>query len=94
MMDVTCCEQISRFFRERLDTQVPAPDTDLFDSGLLDSLAFIDLVVYLEQQFAIEIIARDLEPENFRTLAGIAEFVAERIGAKTSVVSSSNYQGH
>ena len=82
MPDSILYDQIARFFPEHANIEAPSPDADLFEAGILDSLAFIDLVVYLEQQFDIRISADELEPENFRSIARISEFTTARLGLK------------
>jgi acyl carrier protein len=52
------------------------PSVNLLDSGTIDSLAMIDLVVYLEDTFGISVATDDLIPENFSTLDSIAAYVA------------------
>jgi D-alanine--poly(phosphoribitol) ligase subunit 2 len=61
-----------------LNIEVPAVDTDLFESGVLDSLAFVELLLQLEREFGIATSVDDLELENFRTIAHISEFVLAR----------------
>jgi len=50
-------------------------DTNLIESGVLDSLALLVLVGELESVFAIEIEAEDLLPENFQTVTDIQNLV-------------------
>ena len=60
------------------------PDDDeesLFESGLLDSFALPDLVSALEQEFAIKIPDRDLNPRKFDSIARIEAYLDERISA-------------
>jgi acyl carrier protein len=38
----------------------------------------LDVVTFLEQEFAITIVDDDLLPENFETLRRLTSFVAER----------------
>ena len=71
-------ERIARLFSETLHRDVPSVDTDLFESGLLDSLAFVDLLVQLEREFGTTIALDDLEVDNFRSIDRIASFVATR----------------
>jgi methoxymalonate biosynthesis acyl carrier protein len=52
----------------------------LFETGVLDSLTFVDLVLYLEEQFDVRVGPDDMEPENFRSVAKISEFVAAHSG--------------
>ena len=62
-----------------LDVQLAADQiedtTFLFEGGLgLDSFAVVELIVAIEQNFAIEFPEEDLSPESFqdlRTLAGV-----------------------
>jgi acyl carrier protein len=67
--------RIAQIFRETLGIDVPSPTTDIIDSGLLDSLAFVTLLFELEQQFSIRIGADQLEIETLRTLQSIASMV-------------------
>jgi acyl carrier protein len=72
--------QISALFAERLHLDVPSPDTDLIDTGLVDSLTFVEFLAHLEQQFGIQVSLDDLEIDHFRTIARIARFVATKNG--------------
>jgi D-alanine--poly(phosphoribitol) ligase subunit 2 len=59
---------------------VPSAEADLFESGLLDSLAFVDLLLKLEEEFGIKAAVDELEIDNFRSIARIADFVIHRNG--------------
>lgn len=74
------CSRIGAIFSEQMNLEVPSVDTDLFDTGLLDSLAFVNLLTCLEQKFGIAVSVDDLEIENFRTVARIAAFAASKNG--------------
>lgn len=50
-------------------------ETNLLESGVLDSLALMVLVGELEAAFDIEIDAGDLVPENFMTVVNIRGLV-------------------
>jgi acyl carrier protein len=73
-------EQVEEIFRSSLNIAVPATETDLIDGGFLDSLALVELVFQLEQQFAIELPLDELDIENFRTVGQIAGLVESRAG--------------
>lgn len=64
-------------------TKVPSlsltPDTPLQGTGLLDSLAFLQLVTFLEQRFGISIDEDEMEPGNFRDARAVADLV-RRLG--------------
>lgn len=73
--------QITRFFGEELNVEVPFPDTDLVEAGILDSLTFVNLLVHLEQEFGMEVSLDDLDIDNFCSIAKIADFVMRQAGA-------------
>lgn len=53
-------------------------DTELKESGILDSLSTLKLVTFLEEQFKIELEASDLDPSNLSSVANIATLVAAK----------------
>ena len=69
---------------EKLDMRIPGRHTDLLESGLLDSLGFVELTVQLEETFGITIPIEKLHIDNFRSIAAIADFV---IGEQRGQVS-------
>ena len=67
--------QIVKIFSEKLNLEVPSVDTDLVEGGILDSLAFVELLVNLEQEFVVEVPMDSVDIDNFRSISKIAEFV-------------------
>jgi D-alanine--poly(phosphoribitol) ligase subunit 2 len=63
---------------DAMSLEIPSVDTDLFEAGLLDSLAFVELLVHLEREFGVTTSIDDLKLDNFNSVAHIAEFVAAR----------------
>jgi len=79
MTDSTKVEdRIAALFADRLNVQVPSLDTDLIETGLVDSLTFVEFLAHLEQDFGVHVSLEDLEIDNFRTIARIAAFVATK----------------
>lgn len=70
-------QRIARLFSQEMNLEVPSVDTDLFEGGLLDSLTFVDLLVRLEEEFGRKILLEELEIDDFRSIARIAEFVSK-----------------
>jgi D-alanine--poly(phosphoribitol) ligase subunit 2 len=68
-------DRVQRLFVETLNLQVPSPDTDLIEGGLLDSLALVELLFALEREFAVTIALEELDIDSFRSVNRIAEFV-------------------
>lgn len=51
-------------------------DTDLFESGVVDSfIIFNKLLPLIEEKYGIEISPLDLMPENFMTPRDMADFI-------------------
>jgi acyl carrier protein len=74
---------LERLLLKRLNIAVPSTDYDLMASGLLDSLALVELLLALEQEFRLPISMGDLEFENFRSVAAIAAFVERQVGLRS-----------
>jgi D-alanine--poly(phosphoribitol) ligase subunit 2 len=78
---------VHNLFREVLTIEVPRSDTDLIDTGLLDSLGLVELLFEIERQFDIDLQLDELDLDNFRTIERICEFVARRRHADISTES-------
>lgn len=50
-------------------------DTPLLETGILDSLALLRLLVFLEDNFGAQVDDFDLIPENFNTIDAICNYV-------------------
>ncbi len=53
-------------------------DVELISSGILDSLATLKLVTFLENTYDIKIEAHEADEDNLNTLADIARLVASK----------------
>lgn len=53
-------------------------DTPLRSSGILDSLATLGLVSFLEQEYNIEVEAHETDVDNFDRIQDIAAFVERK----------------
>src|SRR5207302_8824220 len=74
-------DQLSRLFAEQLHVEVPSVETDLIETGLVDSLTFVEFLAQLEAGFGIRVSLEDLEIDRFRTISSIARFIASKNGA-------------
>jgi len=59
-----------------------ANDTPLLESGILDSLSLLRLVVFLEERFAIVMSDADLLPENFASVDTICAYLRAQQSGK------------
>ncbi len=78
MPDPTRRERLLGVLTKVTTAQLPADDGEsLFESGLLDSFALPDLVSALEEEFAIKVPDRDLNPRKFDSIARIEAYLDE-----------------
>jgi acyl carrier protein len=77
-------EQIRNFIGQKfpLARRRNINDADnLLESGVIDSLGVLEIVNFLNDQFALNIEDDDLTPENFQSIHSIAGFVEKRRAA-------------
>ena len=56
-------------------------DTSLVASGLIDSLALLQIVAYLEEAYGIDFATRGVDPEDLRSVGSILDLIAREAGA-------------
>jgi D-alanine--poly(phosphoribitol) ligase subunit 2 len=73
-------ERLGSVFVESFHIEVPAADTDLLESGILDSFQMVQLLFELEQRFGVRLKLDDIDLDDLRTLSRIARLVAAANG--------------
>ena len=79
--------EIVAAIREFLTTEFPDPGyeltdtTNLLEDFFLDSFSVIEVVMFLEQKFGIEVSRADIGGSNFRNIDALSEFVARRLSS-------------
>ena len=53
-------------------------DALIFKEGYFDSMGFITLITFLEEEFALNIGDEDLVEENFESINAIASYIARK----------------
>jgi len=71
-------DYISREFVQDPALLPLANETSLMESGILDSLTLLRLVVFLEERFGITMGDADLLPANFASVNAICAYVRAR----------------
>ncbi|MBI1849661.1 MAG: acyl carrier protein [Planctomycetes bacterium] len=78
-------DTIMRFIHEKL-VSGPRPDvtatTDLVGSGMLDSTAMMELVVWIEEHFSFQVAVDDLVPENFGSVRNLRAYVEKNLNGR------------
>ena len=75
-------ERIAALLREELGLDAPSAHADLLETGVLDSLTLVELILRLEETFGLRIAMERVELSHFRSIATIASFVVQ--GAQQS----------
>lgn len=70
--------RISRLLSEKVQIEAFSIESDLVETGLLDSLKLVELMTSLEDEFGITISFDEIELDNFRSVVSIAEYVNQR----------------
>jgi acyl carrier protein len=73
--------RIQRIFEETFDVSAPAPQTDIIEAALLDSLGLVVLLFEIELRFGTELPLESLEIDDFRTIEKIAQLFARATSA-------------
>ena len=60
------------------ETDTLANDTMLFVEGLFDSMGFVLLLDYIQENFSIEANDDDLVEDNFESINAIADFIVSK----------------
>ncbi len=60
-------------------------DYNLIDEGILDSLAIMNLIAWLEKQYAIEFDEGDIVLENFSSVNALLDFVQRKRAVSESL---------
>ena len=76
-------ETVKEFIlKEFLPGEDPAAlknDTPLMTGGIIDSVGTLRLTAYLEEHFAIEIQAHEINQDNFDTIAALSQLVDSKL---------------
>lgn len=72
-------DDLRAIFRDEFAVVVASVSQRLFETGALDSMTLIQLILRLETHFGINLSLADLELSQFETLEGIAETIASSL---------------
>jgi acyl carrier protein len=76
---------IERLKFEDMTPEDIGDDEPLFEGGLgLDSIDALEIVVMLESEFGLKVKNESSAREHFRSVSSLAQFIQERLAAKTA----------
>jgi acyl carrier protein len=73
-------EQLRNFISEVTFTDIEKiqEDTLIFQEGIFDSLGFLSLISFLDEEFGIEVDNDELNEENFESIKAIVAFISKK----------------
>jgi len=75
-------EAVRRFILSSINVTHLDDDDNLFESGIVNSLFAVQLMMFIEKTFAIEVGMDDLDIENFKSLNATTAFVLKKNGRR------------
>lgn len=57
------------------DTSTIKDDTKLIESGILDSLSVLKLVIFIESRFGLKVAPDEVVADNFQTISAISAYI-------------------
>ena len=65
------------FIAGRSDTEL-VPDGSLIDSGIIDSTGILELVLFIEEKYSIEVDDEELVPENLDSINNLVSYLKKK----------------
>ena len=62
--------------KDKADMEL-TPTTSFFATNILDSMDFLNLVEFVQEQYDVEIDEDDMSPDNFKNATTVAELIVE-----------------
>lgn len=72
---------VTDYFRKITGLQDLESGVDVFETGLVNSLATIQLIAFLEKTFKFKVGVDDLELSNFCSIQAVCNFLDKKVGA-------------
>lgn len=76
--------RITALIRDAVSIDIQDPTTDLLENGIIDSLAFVSLLLAIEEEFGMPIDVATLDLADFQTVERITRFINLQITRSNS----------
>lgn len=78
-------QQLKQFILENFlftdDDSAFADDTSLIKQGIIDSTGILELILFIEESWAVRVPPEDMTPANFDSLDAIGHYLDRRLAA-------------
>ncbi len=72
--------QLLTLVSKQVNVAIESAEMDLIEMGVIDSLALVDLLLQIEQEFGVQISLAELEIDDLRSVAGLARVIVREKG--------------
>jgi len=72
--------QLLALVSKRVNVEIPSVETDLIEAGIMDSLALVDLLLRIEEEFGVRVPLEELKIDDLRSVAGLARVIVKENG--------------
>ena len=55
-----------------------------FEKGIIDSTGILEIILFLEEEFAIKVADHEMVPENLDSVTDIVNFIEKKVSLKVS----------
>lgn len=79
-IEILKTEQLRKFISEATFTDIEdiKEETLIFEEGIFDSLGFLSLISYLDEEFDVQVEDDELVEENFESVKAVVEFIERK----------------
>jgi acyl carrier protein len=67
-------QQLKQYIRDQRSIEVETEES-LFDRGILDSMALMELIMFIEDRTGLKVPAEEVNPDNFETISRIEKLL-------------------
>lgn len=67
-------QQLKQYIRDQHSIEVETEDS-LFDRGILDSMALMELIMFIEDRTGLNVPPEEVNPDNFETISRIEKLL-------------------
>jgi acyl carrier protein len=71
-------QDLRTFINGSINIDGMGDDVNLFESGIVNSLFAVQLTIFVEKTFGIEVCGDDLDIENFKSISATAAFIMKK----------------
>jgi acyl carrier protein len=67
-------QQLRQYIRDQSSIEVETEES-LFDRGILDSMALMELIMFIEDRTGLKVPPEEVNPDNFETISRIEKLL-------------------